>query len=371
MAEYPKVPAAALAGVDRPDLNPLSISRFGTWAKCSALGYLRYVLKADTDYTAPHFVVGSVIHSALEAYYKGEVDDPMQGADKALRKFFEEHGQEGAYARCCEVAEAESTIISKFERGEITKKDGSLYTAPRMTTAYKALAREAGLDQKIASLEGVVLGKVKLPEGGIVELVARVKSLIQRYQRTIMVPREHFETIFVESKFDFVDLTPEGEEVRWLGFMDLVGKLKPEHGGKWLLIDYKSGRAQSPDDHQVAADSSLQLTLYEHVLTKLWNIPREELVTGLHFLDAAFAAETERSDRHYQGLLSMVGVYRSIVGKPGLVKRIFYDDKNCQSCEHRSACVRTFGHGCSTTPKSVPMPAPSTTGEGRLEDIWD
>jgi hypothetical protein len=371
MDDLTQIPAAATDGCNRPDLIPLSISRFGTWAKCSALGYLRYVAKAETDFTAVHFLIGTTLHEALESYYKFEVDTPMEGVDKALKAIFEKYGEAEAFDDCCAVALEDAKIIARFEKGEFKKPDGSKYTAPRMTTAYKNLVKETGLDKKIAKLAGVGLGKVKLKEGGVVEMVARIKTLMNRYQRTIMIPRERFERLFVEGEFDFVDVAPNGKEVRWRGFMDLVGKLKPEHGGQWVLVDYKSGRAQSIEDHQHSADASLQLTMYEHVLTQKWGIPRDNLMVALHFLDAAYEAPTNREYGQYQCLLGMVPIYQEIVGKPGLIPRLFYDSKTCQDCENRSACVATFGDGVNCHTKSAPLAVPLKPTEEAVVGIWD
>lgn len=369
MANLTQIPAAALDGSARPDLNPCSISRAGTWSKCTALGYLRYVEHAETDFDAHYFSTGGIIHEGLEGYYLGEFNTPQEGVEKALRDLFAKHGQEDAYDKAIRAAEVDQKIIARFEKGEFKKKDGTLYTAPRMTNDYKRLVKEEGLDKLQEELGMVFLGKMKLPEGGVVEFVQRIKSLINRYARTRMIPREHFETIFVESQFDYVDVTPRGREIRLLGYMDLVGKLKPEHGGYWCLIDYKTGRAQANEEHQLSADNSLQLTLYENVLVKKWGIPREELKVALHFLDAAYEAPTTREDHHYQRLLQMLDAYKDIEGKPGMVKRLFYDDKTCQGCEYRSACVATFGDASCAPKNPAPLVAKST--EDNLDRIWD
>lgn len=376
-------PAKALEGATRPDLKPISISRLGTWAKCQAMAFLRYNLGAKADYQAPHFTVGGTIHQGLEAYYKGEVDSPVEGAMKALKEVFIKHKVEKAFELALEVAAKEREIIVRFEKGEFRKKptkecpEGEKYTAPRMTTVYKNLVKESGLEAMQEKLQNVTLGDIKLPGGGVAEMVDRVQTLIKRYSKSRMfIPRDHFESLYVEQKFDFVTFTPKGQEVRFLGFMDVFGKLKPEFGGRWVLADYKSGKAHQPEEHQEAADGSPQLTLYEHVLVNLFDIDRKDLDMALHYLDASYPASTSRNEKHFQMLLGMVDTYLEMVDKPGLVKRLFYDSMDCQSCELRSSCVKAFGaNSCSakSTPslESAPLVAKEKAIEDDLDGIWD
>lgn len=338
-----QVPAAATAGAERTDLKPMSISRIGAWARCTAAAHLRYVEHAEIDYSAAHFVVGTTIHEALESYYKGEVRTPQIGAEMALRALFHSYGEDAAFQLCKRVVDTEDAILAKFRSGEITKADGTPYLAPRSTTAYKNAAKEAGIAGKLMKLKQVGLGNIQLPTEGVMEIYSRVTHLVDHYAKTIMVPREHFERVYVEELFDFVDITPEGREVRFLGYMDLVGKLKPEHGGGWRLIDYKSGKPKPDVEHQEAADTSPQLSLYEHVLTDKWGIPRADLHVALHYLDAGYEAATRRNGSEYQGLLDMADVYHGLIKAPVIARRLFYDSKECQECEYRSACVAKFG----------------------------
>ena len=57
------------------------------------------------------------------------------------------------------------------------------------------------------------------------------------------------------------------------------------------------------------------------------------------------------------------------VVKGGANMRLFYDSRDCQGCEYRSACVKSFGM-TACTPKK-PAPVAAEAHEAELEGLWD
>ena len=325
-------------------LEPISISRIGTFASCQTKGYIRYRLKEKAPFTAPHFFVGGTLHKAIEDYYQKKFTSVLDGALWHLRDEFRKHKIEDKFEAALKAAEIEADILDQFSNGTIRRPDGSLYSSPKMTKVYKEMATAKGLWAAQSKLKDAVLGDVRA-DGGLQEVITRVLLLAERYQNTLLVPREDFNWLETERGFDFVVTAPSGRKIRFLGFLDLYGLLKsPNKQGKsHVLIDYKSGKAHDADEHQMSSHASLQLTLYWFVLTQLWGIPEADLDIALHYLDAAYEARTSRTMADWNRLLMLADGYDSVCNSPGLPKRLFYDGMDCSNCEMRDNCIKHFG----------------------------
>ena len=352
---------------NEPVIHTASISRIGTAAKCSAMLHLRYDCGVRPESEASYFFVGKTFHASMEAYYECRYHLPTAALSDLLEKKLLAHGlTEKQIDAAYSVGKIEAEILEKFSSGKITKKDGSLYTAPKMTTAYKDLARAENLFGKIKSLEGVKMQayqdelgfdvpSVNLKEDGIHGLVGRLNALTKRYEETLMIPRECFEEIHIESEFKFDEPMRNGELFRWKGFMDLFGRLKPEfrekyaNGKSWVLIDYKTGKAKDKELHAAAADESLQLTLYYTALIRQFGIPQDDLFVALHYVDAAYCAATERDPEDFNTLMPLAEAYVAGKGAPIICKRLTYsDNQDCGYCDIREACEKKFGFATRT-----------------------
>ena len=345
-----------------PTIHTASISRLQTYGKCQCAGFLRYECGERAENEAAHFFVGKTIHEALEAYYLGHYDTPYNAVVDILERKLEKHGlTEQQIDAAYSISAIENEILEKFSSGQITKPDGTKYTAPKMTRAYKELAASSGLYRKLKALEGVTLAgfvdedgnqhpPVDLKDDGVHGVVGRIIALTRRYQETLMIPRECFEEIHIESEFRFDAPLSNGDLFRFKGFMDLFGKLKPEfrkkyaNGKSWVLIDYKTGKAKDIEQHATAADESLQLTLYDAALVREFGVPADDLYIALHYVDAAYAADTERDPEDFGVLLPLAEAYVASKGNPGLPKRLLYSENmDCKYCDIRGACERRFG----------------------------
>ena len=357
---------------DSPKIHTASISRLGTYARCQTGAFLKYECGARSGSEAPHFFVGKTIHEALEAYYLGHYPTPSLAVVDIMESKLLNHGlTESQIDAAYKIGKIEADILAKFSSGAITKKDGSLYTAPRMTTAYKELAREEGLYSKIHMLDGLTLGgyksfdvdlgkeidhpPVELKEDGIHGIVGRIVALTKRYEETLLVPRECFESLNIESEFQFDEALSNGDLFRFKGFMDLFGKLKPEFrdkyadGKSWVLIDYKTGKAKDHESHATAADESLQLTLYASALEREFNVPPDDLYIALHYVDAAYKAHTERDPEDFNVLMPLAEAYIATKGRPGLPKRLLYSENmDCKYCDVKGECEKMFGFATKT-----------------------
>lgn len=341
---------------DVSELEPLSISRIGSRASCGAAWELRYRDRVKPEFTAPHFFVGTMVHEALESYYKGEFDSLNRAIRTILPRKLKEMGLTPLQVKYVkQVSDIESDIMGRFERGEITKPNGERYTNPRMTGAYKELAKTLGLFSARAGLENVTVGNVQLPAEGIPGIVSRILSLCDRYEASILIPREYFEELHVEEGFDFVDTASDGTQVRLLGYMDLVGKIKPEYrdkfGGKtWVLIDFKTSKSKEEEEHFEAANTSMQLSLYQHVVVSQapFQVNPDDLYIALHYLDSELAAPTRRSEADYRLVVEQGALYYKAAAAPVIAKRLHYDGDDCKRCEYRQACIKKHGKGTVT-----------------------
>lgn len=348
--------------VNKTPAHTASISRLQLYGRCQTAGFLRYECGERAEKEAPHFFVGKTIHEALEAYYEGKYHSPTAAVMDILADKLALHGlTEKQIDAAFKIGKVENEILAKFSRGEITKPDGSLYTAPKMTRAYKELASKSGLYGMVKALEGVTLqgftderGNTHPPvdskEDGVHALVGRIIALTKRYEDTLMIPRECFEELFVEAEFKFDEPLPNGDIFRFKGFIDLFGKLKPEfrqkhaNGKSWVLRDYKTGKAKESEAHDTAADESLQLTLYAAALIREFGVPADDLDIALHYLDAAHNASTERDPEDFGVLIPLAEAYVASKGNPGLPKRLLYSENmDCKYCDIRGACEKRFG----------------------------
>lgn len=289
--------------------------------------------------------MGGIIHEALEDYYNGLNDSPKVAVHGKIIDTFEKKGvRRPTIIHAIAAAKNEGELLEKFRNGTYKKPDGELYSAPRMTKVWKEQAAALGLDKAQRELAKVEVEGVKLPDGGLIEVVSRILDLTSRYEDRLMVRREWLEEVHPEIGFDFV-----AGGVRFLGFMDLVAKVKPEHrekfqGKTWILVDYKTGKAKDLAEHSAASDQSLQLSLYHHAITQELKLCQpEELYMALHYLDATFAAATSRTERDFDRLIRYGTHYQLNSSSPGLVKRLFFDGQDCSNCELRAACIKHFG----------------------------
>ena len=295
-----------------------------------------------------YFITGGLIHEACEDYYRGLNDSPTAAIQQKLITDLEKRGLSRPKAISAIIAaKNEQELIDKFRSGEYRKPDGELYSAYRMTKIWKTETTRLGLDLAQRELGKGSLPGVELPDGGLVELAGRILDLTRRYEDKLLIKREKLEVIMPEVPFDFMYLG-----TRFLGFMDLVAKVKPEfrnefNGKSWILIDYKSGKAHPIEDHNLSAHQSMQLSLYEHVVTQELKLCDDsELYTALHYLDATHAAVTTRNRGDFKMLAGMAHYYQEQPKHPGLVKRLFYED-GCSRCELKAACIKHFGQPTS------------------------
>ena len=327
------------------DLEPVSISRLGCWSECQTKGYLRYVEKEQPATEAHYFLTGGLLHELFEGYYKYELDSISAVVHGKLLAELEKRGvPRPKIIQALAASKDDIDLLERFRTGEIKKPDGSSYTSPRMTKIYKDEAARLGITRAWQELSNVPVPGLELPSGGLIELVGRIVDLANRYEANLLIDRDKFEEIHVEGEFDFVF-----QGVRFRGFMDLVAKVKPEFhhefgGRSWVLIDYKTGKAHDLTDHSASAHSSLQLSLYHHVVTNVLNYcTADELYTALHYVDATFAAVTTRMPGDFERLVGYAKLYQTQEKSPGLVKRMFYDGDQCSRCELRDACIKRFG----------------------------
>ena len=237
----------------------------------------------------------------------------------------------------------EQELVEEFRSGKFKKPDGSLYTSFRMTKFWKEESQKRGLvaaQRELASLE---IPGVELPDGGMIGLVGRIMDLTKRYEDNLMVRREMLEEIHAETSFDFVV-----DGCRFLGYMDLVAKVKPEFrhlfGDKsWILVDYKTGKAKDLLVHTEDSHKSLQLSLYHHAISEeLQLCSADDLYMSLHYLDAQFPAATQRTKEDFNQLIKLAKIYQTMGDSPGMVKRLFYEG-GCEYCELKPACIKHFG----------------------------
>ncbi len=298
-----------------------------------------------------------MVHEAIEAYYKNEVDTVLEGAMKSIQERFEELGLSDVLPKVLQASAMEATILEKFSAtGMYKKPDGSLYTAPKMTKVWKELAEETGLNFQLKRLRQYQLGDVVLPSGGIPELVARVLYLAQRYQETILIPREAFAEIHIEQEFVFKEPIPmTGMEFEFHGFIDMYGRLKKPKRGQpsWVLIDYKTGKAHDNDTHDMASHSSLQLTIYWRYLTSVLGIAKDDLKIALHYVDAGRESSTIRSLQDVNVIVEMAKNYIAAMDRPGIPKRLFYDGQDCQKCTLRDSCIDEFGYPTAASERFI------------------
>ena len=113
------------------------------------------------------------------------------------------------------------------------------------------------------------------------------------------------------------------------GRIDRVDRLK---SGKVAIIDYKTGKPQTPED----ADESLQLSIYALAARAKWGYEVDRLV--FYNLTENSAVSTHRSELQLQeAKLKVVEVTEKIAAGRFEAKTGFH----CNFCPYRNLCPRT------------------------------
>ena len=130
------------------------------------------------------------LQMALAAYYRGDerrlVDCVMARWEGWLQQW---RCPVEALAVLQRYGQAEHGILELFARGEITRKDGSLYTEPRMTRRYAELYEERGLKGLKDGLQRMTRG-VPIPSRTGYDLVTAFSDSILWASRYGGPPRE-------------------------------------------------------------------------------------------------------------------------------------------------------------------------------------
>jgi hypothetical protein len=113
------------------------------------------VVAPATMETLPYLAM----RQGLSWYYRGEVPKLVDGVLRAWAEWMREwRCPEEALGILERYGHAEHEILARFAAGEFTRRDGSLYQAPRMTKKYAGLCSEASLDGLRGQLERMTRG---------------------------------------------------------------------------------------------------------------------------------------------------------------------------------------------------------------------
>lgn len=181
----------------------ISTSEMNTFLRCRRKYYYQYIEKLVPKRQPVPITKGTLIHNALEAYYKGEDwTAPLRDAEaEAKKNFFEE-----------ELAEFQNIIADAY----------------KVVRAYIHYARTSGIDQGIQILDVEKPFKVRLPNGHIFEgrmdLIYRNEAglWIRDHKTTGQIPKEGSRFIDVQTAMYYAAAkviykeTPLGVEINYI-----------------------------------------------------------------------------------------------------------------------------------------------------------
>jgi len=268
------------------EIETTSHSRLGVFEKCGKMYEFQYIKKEAVFENADHFIIGEICHGTLEDYY----NDVYKTVDEALanrwqawlaeRNLIPLLGELQDYARDVQHLYRRASA-SYTGKDKIRKRDGSVADNPQLTTDWKRSVEELQLGDRAHNID--LAGVTTLgPSHASV-------SLSNCYSETLEIMRDYREPSALQSvdwlEFPISHRVRENNEVKDLwnpvklprtgvylnGYIDLVGRMREEHGGGVVLLDHKTTQGGPPSDLEVSHHEQLLKYAWAwHQLTGEW-----------------------------------------------------------------------------------------------------
>lgn len=263
-----------------------SYSRLGTYTDCSERYRQYYVEKNRLKERADALEIGSLVHGAIETYYRDGLDSSAQGYDRVIAEYLSGLGLVSLEGELLSIARIMLDLYTRSGadytgKDAIRTGDGSVAKNPAMTKAWKAALTEHDLPGRMAELDRravMLLGPDWKPVS-LCNVYTQSRFLAYNYKHPKSIASPYavefqFSELITddpaqpEPYFNNLVTLPSGRI--FTGYIDLVGK---DHKDQIVIIDHKTSMGDAPTLLAVAHHEQLLLYAYFwHQLTGTWPV---------------------------------------------------------------------------------------------------
>ena len=278
--------------MDLSSVKLTSHSQLGTYEKCSEMHYREYVLKKRKRVESDSFLIGDMCHKSLEAYYRGQVEIPLDALMDLWAEKLDKMGV-GHFEPALRALTEDMRHLFARARADYTgpdpirTKENKVPSNPSMTTEWKKTVEKLRLNERREEVDQDILRALNdhaFWQVSFSNCYAESIDIIDGYRD----PNQIMAVEYVEfpiSQREF-EKNPDGSMVfgadrkpvvksiinpvvfpglhGWLfnGFIDLAAVMRPELGGGVLLLDHKTSKGEAP--------SPIAVTHHDQLLKYAW-----------------------------------------------------------------------------------------------------
>jgi len=268
------------------EIETTSHSRLGVFEKCGKMYEYQYIKKEAVFETADHFIIGEICHGTLEDYY----NDIYKTVEESLaNRWHNWLGERNLTPLLDDLQSYAADVAHLYRRAsplyngkdKIRKRDGTVADNPQMTSDWKRSVEELQLSDRAHNIDYGMITSLGPAYAGV--------SLSNCYSETIEIMRDYKEPVQLKSvdwlEFPISHRVREDKQVKDLwnpvklprtgvylnGYIDLVGRMRDEHGGGVVLLDHKTTSGGAPSELEVEHHEQLLKYAWAwHQLTGEW-----------------------------------------------------------------------------------------------------
>lgn len=337
-----------------------SVSRLKTYGDCSQYYYNKYIAKDIVDGGSQSTITGSLVHTALELYYSSEGVRPSllscfidSYQDTLLKLRVLKEGEGSIIGTLLEEYAKDVSILydraSASYKGKdaIRTKSGEVPSNPSMTTTWKSMSSDMGLDSRRSFIDDYVTSSNPSADFSTTDMFSDAYNLCRLYtypaELEDVVAIELAISSWSEEKQELLNpvLMPAGfgrEEGIYLNaYIDIVSKT----GMGTLLCDHKTSREAFS---AIDVEHNVQLMTYVYAYRELYGTKPDYI--GINNIRAGRLSYIPTpSDSFIDEILS------TLLKNHHLIKAGIYSK---HSPEPYSKCNSMYGKACPYLAKCWP-----------------
>ena len=268
-------------------------SALDAYRQCPTKYRKQYLENTRAPFTMIWLLNGTLFHEAMEKHYKTG-DDRVQLGKEAWAGWLRQEGVETPWkvvSAFTDLWKVQRKLLEPFRRGTICRDDGTKYTKPTATTAFRKLKSKTEWDQlrrEALQYQDIMYGVYLRPQDDIPSSFCECMDWLTDYEH----PTEYGTSIESEKKFFITDPWGNTHE----GCIDQVFEF--EDG--YAIHDFKTSKME-----KVSVDLDPQLNMYAYAAKQLFGEWPKQI--SLHFVRnntvVKSKADPERVEKVYNSFV--------------------------------------------------------------------
>jgi ATP-dependent exoDNAse (exonuclease V) beta subunit len=253
-----------------------SISKIQKYTKCSKMYDLHYNQKMYRTDKSDATVIGSLCHEALEAYYREEVEHPIDALNKIwaelLKPLEDAQDELEDLKEDLQLLSWRASADCKDAKIWIRNRDGTVPRALSMNSKYKSEVERLGIDERKSvinqkAFEGIKDWSLNL---SLADCYSETYRILQRYKEIPGLRKVLHVELGISTKdgeggvTNGVTLPISKQHMN--GYIDLVAEVN----GQLAIIDHKTTSGDAPD--MITVMYTDQLLLYAWAYNELYGV---------------------------------------------------------------------------------------------------